>query len=746
MKFDPATQRFLDDAGGDRTRAIGFSLPDRDLFVIAASAPTPTVIAAVPSLGTTLFDVAIHPVRPEFWVPNTDARNLVRFEPNLRGHLVQTRVSIVNVFTGMRAVDLNPHIDYAVSPGPPEEIERSVSQPGNGVFSANGDRFYLTAFGSRMVAVLDGSSAAVLQRIRVGGGPSGVALNEPARRLYVLNRFDNSLSTVDLDAGRELAVTGVAGPARFDPSPEAVRRGRDFLYDAALSSGHGDIACATCHVFGNFDGLAWDLGDPQGQLLTLEAADWVRFLDQRVVRPGFDPMKGPMVTQTLRGLRGMEPFHWRGDRRNFQHFNGAFATLLGRSEPLPEADMEAFTEFIMTVELPPNPYRNADDSLPAQIPVVRGDGSAAVGDPRRGESLFAANCSFCHQLPKGTSNQLIATNQRPQDFKVPHLRNAYEKIDFDALRSFDPALAIGPSARRRGFFMLNDGVMDLTTLIRAMLPGGGADGDDVTSFVLAFPTESFPCVGRQVSVAAPGLVGDVATLVEEAKRGHCDLVAKGVSGGKPAGWVYDDSRAGFVPDSSRDPVVTASALSDAIAPGELVTFTAVPPGNGVRLGIDRDRDGCLDRDELRKRSDPANPGVREPDADDDGIPDAADLCQGWMQTDAAQTDSNSNGVPDECECGDVSNDGHLDARDLVFLVFHLFGHTPPGFAIAKCNVSGEPGVGPETCTGSDFIALRRGLASSLGSRRQEPRFAPLCQPPRPAVPPSDVCVDAPPAI
>jgi hypothetical protein len=103
-------------------------------------------------------------------------------------------------------------------------------------------------------------------------------------------------------------------------------------------------------------------------------------------------------------------------------------------------------------------------------------------------------------------------------------------------------------------------------------------------------------------------------------------------------------------------------------------------------------------------------------------------------------------VPDECECGDVNNDGHLDTRDLVFLVFHLFGHTPPGFAIAKCNVSGEPGDGPETCTGSDLVALRRGLARHLGSRREEPRFAPLCQPPRPVVASSDVCVDAPPPL
>ena len=41
--------------------------------------------------------------------------------------------------------------------------------------------------------------------------------------------------------------------------------GRPFLYDTSLTSSHGDSACASCHIFGDFDSLAWDLGDPDGQ-------------------------------------------------------------------------------------------------------------------------------------------------------------------------------------------------------------------------------------------------------------------------------------------------------------------------------------------------------------------------------------------------------------------------------------------------------------------------------------------------
>ena len=47
-----------------------------------------------------------------------------------------------------------------------------------------------------------------------------------------------------------------------NPEPHSVTPGRRFLYVAAFSSAHGDSACASCHVFGDFDSLAWDLGNP----------------------------------------------------------------------------------------------------------------------------------------------------------------------------------------------------------------------------------------------------------------------------------------------------------------------------------------------------------------------------------------------------------------------------------------------------------------------------------------------------
>ena len=50
----------------------------------------------------------------------------------------------------------------------------------------------------------------------------------------------------------------------FNPEPVEVTAGRKFLYDARLTSGNGNDACASCHIFGDTDGLAWDLGNPDG--------------------------------------------------------------------------------------------------------------------------------------------------------------------------------------------------------------------------------------------------------------------------------------------------------------------------------------------------------------------------------------------------------------------------------------------------------------------------------------------------
>jgi len=628
VQFDPASGKWLDDTGGDWSSSVDFSLPDQDVFVIDAAAPTPAVVKTVAHVGTILFDVSVQPGTGQVFVADTDARNGVRFEPNLRGHLVQTRLSRVDPVTGaVTQFDLNPHINFSTTPGPASELALSLAHPGDGVFSSDGSTYYLTAFGSRKVGVVDATSGAVMDRIDVGGGPSGVALNEGAGRLYVVNRLDNTLSLVDTTSNTQVASLGIGGPAAFDPSPDVIQVGRKFLYDAQLTSGHGDISCATCHVFANFDNLAWDLGDPQGAFLPYTQAPWVQFFAIGGSTSGFDPMKGPMTTQSLRGLQGHEPFHWRGGRQFFQSFNGAMVTLMGRATELPTADMDAFDAFIKTVRYPPNPYRNLDDSLPTSITVPdQATGTwSATGNPAAAATSFVNDtldgpfsCNNCHALPTGTNTQLFNGNAEgeSQDFKIPQMRNMYEKVGFDVVR---PQLAsggatnIGQPQQKAGFGFLHDGSVSLTEFLAAGVFNLNTQAErDMFAFALAFPTETKPCVGHKVGVDTsnrndPGVVSDIATLMAQAVAGSCDLAVKGSVGGAERGYLFDPTTSQFLPDSILEDPLGEAALRGLLLPGDQLTYQGVPPGAGRRLALDRDRDGWFDHSEAVLGTDPDDP-------------------------------------------------------------------------------------------------------------------------------------------
>src|SRR5262249_44334644 len=130
---------------------------------------------------------------------------------------------------------------------------------------------------------------------------------------YVLTRFDNAISIINTATKTEIGHVPM-----HNPEPQSVTVGRRFLYDASFSSSHGDSACATCHVFGDVDTLAWDLGNPDVEVsanpVPFVSVPVINLITGEEIDPVFHPMKGPMVTQSLRGLANHGPMHWRGDR------------------------------------------------------------------------------------------------------------------------------------------------------------------------------------------------------------------------------------------------------------------------------------------------------------------------------------------------------------------------------------------------------------------------------------------------
>jgi hypothetical protein len=392
---------------------VKLSLPDQDVFAIDVESLQ--VTRAYSGVGTILFGMAVQPTTGDVLVLGTEAKNRTRFEgpgehssTTVRGHLHESRITRLGPSGTVQPVHLNTHIDYATCcAANPQENQQSLAFPTAGVISPDGQKLFFTLLGSDKVAALDvaavgpafdqdtARASGALSELYVGSdvmapsGPVGLALNATGEQLYVKTHFSNEVLLFDTATGS--LQSRVSLPT---PEPASITDGRHVLYNARLTSSHGDSACASCHVFANFDSLAWDLGDPDGatvenpgpfvippeQNFVSEIANDPTF---QVQTPDFRSNKGPMTTQTLRGMANHGAQHWRGDRtRNFQdaageqpnfgtlnednsfnEFDVAIEGLNGNDVPLPPEVFQAFTNFSLQLTLPPNPVRALDDSL-----------------------------------------------------------------------------------------------------------------------------------------------------------------------------------------------------------------------------------------------------------------------------------------------------------------------------------------------------------------------------------------------
>ena len=663
-------QDWVDVLGRPWTDKVRFSLPDKDVFAIDALAHPPAQLSGpagfYSGVGTILFNMAVNPVNGKVYVSNTEARNDLRFEgpgtfagTTLRGHIHESRISVLGS-GGVAPRHLNKHIDYSTccAPLPNPENEKSLAQPLGMTVSANGSTLYVAAFGSSKIGVY--STAALEadtfvpstdnQILLSGGGPTGMVLDEARGRMYVLTRFDNAISTVNLATRQE-----VAHVRMYNPEPASVVEGRPFLYDARKSSSHGDSSCASCHIFGDFDSLAWDLGNPDG-LVQNNPNPIVPAMPEFGSDPTFGqdtrfhPMKGPLTTQSLRGLANHGAMHWRGDRTGgndapsvqpdsgafneeeaFKQFNPAFMDLLGRDARLTPGEMQKFTDFILQVMYPPNPIRNLDNSLtPSQQA-----GRDFFNGPT---SFFHGSCESCHRLDvnanpeKGLFKGFFGTDGRssfdaePLFPKVPHLRNMYQKVGmFGAGFGFNSVEAdpfLGDQVR--GFGFTTDGAVPTLFLFNSRFdfhpvlnqvgipvsPEGTETKKNLEDFMLAFDTNLAPIVGQQVTLTAltqSGAGPRIDLLLARADAGECDLVAKGQLALEEVGFLYV-GQGRFKGDRHSRPLVSDPVLRLQVIAGlGALTYTCTPPGSGQRIGIDRDLDGFLDGDERAARSDPADP-------------------------------------------------------------------------------------------------------------------------------------------
>lgn len=575
--------------------SIPYTLADVDIAVINASGnvlPT-TVSQQVTGVGTHVGNMAFDSAQSRLLVANLEDINQVRFEPNLRGKFQSSRITILdNAGSGTPIVsatpDLNSHVDFNNVGGSDSERALSLALPADLVRKSDGTLF-VAATSSGRVGVLS-SDGVVTGRVAVGQGPTGLALDEGRNSLYVLNRFDQTISVVDTSSKLQTSVVSLGR----NPESSSVRNGRRFLYDGNFSA-HGTVSCASCHLNGHRDGMVWDLGNPQGTIDPVTV-----FLPPNITgTDNLHPMKGPMMTQSLRGIIGNEPLHWRGDRAGIENFNGAFVSLLGGPRELTAPEMADFKAFVQSMRYPPNP--NQFQSRPPN-------------DATSGFSFFnlerldggSINCSQCHLITNfqpGTDNKITPSLalQEPQSVKVPQLRGLYQKVGINRSQS---------APQITGFGLIHDGSFDtLFNFMKApqfLFNTDPATADswrrDMELMLLRLDTGTPPAVGLMVTVEAANKTSFLVTqrinlLMSQAEQNNCDLVVHGLYGGTPRSFLF--SAGSFLPDSLTEAPASLQTLLNAAGPRAELTFLAVPKGEGRLRSIDVDRNGVLNDDEPR---------------------------------------------------------------------------------------------------------------------------------------------------
>ncbi|MHC4220075.1 MAG: hypothetical protein ACYSU7_16645, partial [Planctomycetota bacterium] len=629
-----------DDNGGDWTAAVTWDLHDHDVAVIDAAT---LAVSYASGLMNANMALAVRPAgaangAEQVTVVGTDGINEVRFEPNIKGIFVRVMgATITGAGIAASLVDLNPHLDYSTPTVAQAVRDQALGDPRGIDWSPDGGRAYITGMGSNNVAVVDGS----LNRIglvEVGAGPTGLRVDDGGDRVYILGRFEGAISVID-----SVSMTETQRLAFHDPTPPVIRLGRPFLYDTHETSGLGQASCAGCHIDGRMDQVAWDLGNPAGT---------VKPFDQECQVPGIEcedwhPMKGPLITQTLVGIIGTEPFHWRGDRMDLASFNPAFVSLMGDDGELTDLEMAQFEAFIATLTPPPNPFRTFTGSLPASMP--------NGGDPIAGQTMFGL-CSSCHAGSAGTSGNIMPLEMNggdgvngTQSIKIPQLRNLFEKTGFDRTSADN----------NRGFGYLHDGSTDTVFNFLGVFPFGDQQRLDSEAFLMCFSTDTHSGVGTQVTVPAaeaPARPAGVSELIALAATGEVGLVVKGIVDGEHRGFYLADD--GVFQSDRADEVADEQTLLQGAAPGAELTFTIVPDGTALRIGVDRDEDGFFDRDEIDAGSDPADPA---------STPDT--------------------GVP-----GDVDGDGTVGIMDFLGLLA-AWGPCPDPPASCPADLTGDGIVG-----------------------------------------------------
>ena len=262
-------------------------------------------------------------------------------------------------------------------------------------------------------------------------------------------------------------------------------------------------------------------------------------------------MKGPLLTQTFRGLTGNQPYHWRGERTNLLDFASTFRTLLGAATDIPDTNQAAFRDFLNSITFEPNPNENLDRTYPTNF----AGGNAVLGlQSFQTQTVTHGLCTVCHLLPPGpgSANQITTADEDGvfQNFKAPQLRDIYQRMGQNKTAG---ATSVG------GFGLMHDGqeTSIISFLSRTNAFGPIPDGvkTNLSAFLQCFDNGTAPAVGYTRTINSSNLAENVITddwtlLENQAAASNIDLVVKGTIGGKLHGLLYQPLTQNYLVDST----------------------------------------------------------------------------------------------------------------------------------------------------------------------------------------------------
>jgi len=270
-----------------------------------------------------------------------------------------------------------------------------LGRPSNA--SGDPDALVVTRSGKTIVALAGVGEVAISReplqpfvRRETGRGPAAIAVESSDNYAFVVNKFDDSVSVVDIN-GLKVEKTISLGPVA---EPTLVQRGEMLFHDARLSL-DGWFSCHSCHTDGHTNGeLNDNLGDGS--------------------------FGAPKQVMSLLGVADTAPWAWNGQRKDLkkQIAKSIRETMRGHEKMASAENVRAIKAYIETLAPPPS------------LTVARGRINQDL--VHRGKQVFAKHdCQSCHGGKSYTSRETYDVGLRDElggeRFNPPSLRGVSQR-------------------------------------------------------------------------------------------------------------------------------------------------------------------------------------------------------------------------------------------------------------------------------------------------------------------------------